>query len=118
MSEFIFGLLGHMVKVSEIACVSITTNQEETDETYFGVQVLLKNGHAIPIDMFLPSVGAANELVKELVHAMRFSDAWLYALHNHREKETGRFVEEAEEEIVPEEEFVENEEDSDEFTTF
>lgn len=117
MSEFIFGLSGHMVKVSEIACISITTNHEETDETYFGVHVMLKNGHTVPIDMYLPSVNVANELVKEMAHAMRYSDTWLYALHNHRDKETENVIDESEEEVVTEE-FVENEEDSDEFTTF
>lgn len=117
MSEFIFGLLGHVVKVSEIACISITTNHEEADETYFGVHVLLKNGHTVPMDMFLPSVNVANELVKEMVQAMRYSDNWLYALHNHRDTDSENITDESKKEVVTEE-FVENEEDSDEFTTF
>lgn len=118
MSEFIFGLTGNIVKVSEIVAIQITSNQDGVDD-YFGVQVILSNGHTIPIDVYLPSIAIAQDLIKELVHAMRFSDSWLYALHNHRTKETPVESEEDTftEPDVPEETNF-NEEDDDEFVTF
>ena len=120
MSEFIFGLTGNIIKVSEIVAISITSNKEETEDSY-SVQVLLQNGHVVPIDVYLPSIGVARALIDEMVHAMRFSDTWLYALHNHRPQETPAENEdesysESIEEIV-EEEFKEEDGD-DEFTTF
>lgn len=121
MSEFIFGLTGNIIKVSEIVAISITSNKEETEDSY-SVQVLLQNGHVVPIDVYLPSIGVARALIEEMVHAMRFSDTWLYALHNHRPQETTAENEvepdsESIEEIV-EEEFKEEEDGDDEFTTF
>lgn len=122
MSEFIFGLTGNIVKVSEIVAISITSNQDETEDSY-GVQVLLQNGHVVPIDVYLPSIGVARALIEEMVHAMRFSDTWLYALHNHRTQETPVEHEiepdsESIEEIVEEEFEEEIEDGDDEFTTF
>lgn len=118
MSEFIVGLSGHMIRVSEIVTISITSNQEEVDDLYYNVQVLLKNGHVIPVDVYLPSVKAANDLLKEIVHAMRFSDVWLYTLHNHRNESAPEEIQTDDEIVTQEETIVENEEDGDEFTTF